>query len=38
MQGTPGFVLNGVPVKGAYPTSHFENIVEELKKRGKIKL
>ena len=38
MQGTPGFVLNGVPVKGAYPASHFENIVEELKKRGKIKL
>jgi len=38
MQGTPGFVLNGVPVKGAYPTSHFEGIVEELKKRGKIKL
>jgi protein-disulfide isomerase len=38
MQGTPGFVLNGVPVKGAYPASHFETIVEELKKRGKIKL
>ena len=38
MQGTPGFVLNGVPVKGAYPTSHFESIVEELKKRGKVKL
>lgn len=37
-QGTPGFLLNGIPVKGAYPTSHFENLVEELKKRGKITL
>lgn len=37
-QGTPGFLLNGVPVKGAYPTSHFENLVEELKKRGKVSL
>jgi len=37
-QGTPGFLLNGVPVKGAYPTSHFDKIVEELKKRGKVNL
>ena len=37
MQGTPGFV-NGIPVKGAYPTSHFIGIVDELKKRGKVKL
>lgn len=37
-QGTPGFLLNGVPVKGAYPTSHFEGIVEELKKRNKVNL
>lgn len=37
-QGTPGFLLNGVPVKGAYPESHFEGIIEELKKRGKISL
>lgn len=37
-QGTPGFLLNGVPVKGAYPTSHFEGLVDELVKRGKIKL
>lgn len=36
--GTPGFLLNGIPVKGAYPQSHFEGIVEELKKRGKLKL
>lgn len=37
-QGTPGFLLNGVPVKGAYPVSHFEGIVQELKKRGKVNL
>jgi protein-disulfide isomerase len=37
-QGTPGFILNGVPVKGAYPTSHFVQLIEELKKRGKINL
>ena len=37
-QGTPGFLLNGIPVKGAYPASHFDQIIEELKKRGKIKL
>ncbi len=38
MQGTPGFILNGVPVKGAYPSDHFVDIVEELKKRGKVTL
>ncbi len=38
MQGTPGFVLNGIPVKGAYPVTHFDGIIEELKKRGKLKL
>ncbi len=36
--GTPGFLLNGIAVKGAYPIDHFEGIVEELKKRGKVKL
>jgi protein-disulfide isomerase len=38
MQGTPGFLINGVPVKGAYPASHFFGIVDELVKRGKLKL
>ncbi|MBP9673901.1 MAG: thioredoxin domain-containing protein [Bacteriovoracaceae bacterium] len=37
-QGTPGFLLNGIPVKGAYPAEHFDTIVEELKKRGKVVL
>lgn len=33
IQGTPGFILNGIPIKGAYPEEHFVAIVEELKKR-----
>lgn len=37
-QGTPGFLLNGIPIKGAYPVSHFENIIEQLKKNKKISL
>ncbi|MBA2403794.1 MAG: thioredoxin domain-containing protein [Bdellovibrionales bacterium] len=37
-QGTPGFLLNGIPVKGAYPASHFDGLIQELKKRGKISL
>lgn len=37
-QGTPGFLFNGIPVKGAYPASHFEKLVTELTKRGKLKL
>jgi protein-disulfide isomerase len=35
-QGTPGFVLNGIPIKGAYPIGYFENIIDELKKRGNL--
>jgi protein-disulfide isomerase len=38
IQGTPGFVINGVPVKGAYPASHFIDIVKELEERGKLSL
>ena len=38
MQGTPGFLLNGVPVRGAYPPEYFAGIVDELQKRGKVKL
>jgi len=37
-QGTPGFLLNGIPVKGAYPAAHFDGLIEELQKRGKLKL
>ncbi|MES2526653.1 MAG: thioredoxin domain-containing protein [Bdellovibrionota bacterium] len=37
-QGTPGFLLNGIPVKGAYPVEHFDGIIAELQKRGTLKL
>lgn len=34
--GTPGFLLNGVPIKGAYPIEYFETILRKLqdKKKG----
>jgi len=38
MQGTPGFLLNGVPIRGAYPASKFVEIIGELEKRGKLKI
>lgn len=38
IQGTPGFIINGVPVKGAYPLSHFEMILGLLKEKGKLEL
>ncbi|MDH5581871.1 MAG: DsbA family protein [Bdellovibrionales bacterium] len=38
IQGTPGFILNGVPIKGAYPVEHFEQVINELKKRGRVNL
>jgi protein-disulfide isomerase len=28
IQGTPGFFVNGVPVKGAYPIEHFKSIID----------
>lgn len=30
IQGTPGFFVNGVAVKGAYPQSHFQMIIDRL--------
>ena len=37
-QGTPGYLLNGIPIKGAYPASHFEKIIASLKEKGSLKL
>jgi len=28
--GTPGFLLNGIPVRGAYPVEYFEDIIKKL--------
>lgn len=38
MQGTPGFLVNGVPVRGAYPLDHFDKIIAKLKEMGKINI
>ena len=38
IQGTPGFILNGIPIKGAHPLESFVSIIEELEKQGKVKL
>ena len=36
--GTPGFLLNGVSVAGAYPMEHFEKIIDKLVEMGKVNL
>jgi len=38
MSGTPGFVLNGIPLRGAYPIERFEQVIDELQKRKLAKL
>ena len=35
IQGTPGFILNGVKVYGAYPVDHFEKIISRLETTAK---
>lgn len=30
ISGTPGFILNGVKILGAYPIDHFEKVIKEL--------
>ena len=37
-QGTPGYLLNGIPIKGAYPASYFEEIITSLQNRGNLVL
>ncbi len=36
--GTPAYILNGVPVLGAYPVEHFEMVIGKLKERGTVVL
>lgn len=38
ISGTPAFVLNGVPIRGAYPQDHFEMIIGKLQEKGVVKL
>lgn len=35
VQGTPGFFVNGVQVRGARPAAYFEQIIAKLKESGK---
>jgi len=37
-QGTPGYLINGVPVKGAYPAEYFEHIIAKLQENGSLVL
>ena len=37
-QGTPGFLINGISVKGAYPIEHFDKIIKKLVEMGKLNL
>lgn len=30
--GTPGFLVNGIPVRGAYPVEHFDKIISKILK------
>jgi protein-disulfide isomerase len=32
--GTPGFLVNGVPIRGAYPIEQFDTIISKLDKKG----
>lgn len=38
MSGTPGFIINGIPVKGAYPAEYFFKIIDKLQNKGKLTL
>lgn len=35
IQGTPGFILNGVKILGAYPLEHFEKVISRLETTAK---
>lgn len=37
IEGTPGFLINGVTIKGAYPFPEFKKIIDEWLKRGPAK-
>jgi protein-disulfide isomerase len=34
IQGTPGYIVNGVTIRGAYPQSYFEQVIEATKKKS----
>lgn len=38
IQGTPGFIINGIAVRGAYPAEYFDELIDKLIAKGKLKL
>ena len=34
INGTPGFLVNGVPIKGAYPIEYFQHVIKKLQERN----
>ena len=38
ISGTPGFLLNGIPIKGAYPIEYFDHVIKKLQVKGNFKL
>ena len=34
-EGTPGFLINGVPVRGAYPPEHFDMLIQKIDEAAK---
>ena len=36
--GTPGFILNGIPIKGAFPAEYFDEIISKLISEGQLKI
>ena len=38
INGTPGFLVNGVPIKGAYPIEYFHHVIKKLQEKGNFNL
>ena len=37
INGTPGFIFNGIPIRGAYPLEYFKMVIEKMDERKKPK-
>ncbi|OFZ39630.1 MAG: hypothetical protein A2504_14590 [Bdellovibrionales bacterium RIFOXYD12_FULL_39_22] len=36
--GTPGFLINGIPVQGAQSAEYFVDLIEDLRQKGKLNI
>ena len=34
ISGTPGFLVNGVPIKGAYPIEYFDHVIKRIREKN----